>query len=254
MGGPTAQARDRTHRPPGGRRRSRSIWRHIGARHRHGSQRGAGWHRLFPTHRELPGKDLRRGQDPRRIFQARGPSDRKGDAHLSPHRPSDPAAVRRRLPQRDADRRHRALPRHGERSRHRRHDRDLGRAHAVRHSFPRPDQRHARRLHRRQIRAEPDDRRDAREHARPRGRRHRRRRADGRVGSKGTRRGRDARRRNVRPEALPAGARRHRQARRACGERAVGAESRYQRRRACGKGPRDCRGRSPRSLQDCGQA
>ena len=51
----------------------------------------------------------------------------------------------------------------------------------------------------------PTDRRDGRERARPRGRRHRRRRADGRIRSQGTARRRDAGRRDVRPPAFPAG-------------------------------------------------
>ena len=51
--------------------------------------------------------------------------------------------------------------------------------------------------------------------ARPRRRRHRRRRADGRIGGAGAFRGRDARRRDVRPPRLPAGDRRDHPARRA---------------------------------------
>ena len=65
--------------------------------------------RFLPAHRQLPGKDLCRRQDSRRLFQARRPADREGDAGLAPHRPADPAAVRRGLPQRDAGHRHRAL-------------------------------------------------------------------------------------------------------------------------------------------------
>jgi hypothetical protein len=33
----------------------------------------------------------------RRLLQARRPPDRKGDAHVASHRPSDPSAVPRRL-------------------------------------------------------------------------------------------------------------------------------------------------------------
>ncbi len=46
---------------------------------------------FFPAHRKLPGADLRRGQDPRRLFQARRPPDRKGDADIASHRPPDPS-------------------------------------------------------------------------------------------------------------------------------------------------------------------
>ena len=66
-------------------------------------------HRLLPADRQLPGKDLRRRQDPGRLLQARRPPDREGDAGLPPDRPPDPPAVRRRLQERDAGRRHRPL-------------------------------------------------------------------------------------------------------------------------------------------------
>ena len=42
-------------------------------------------------------KYLRRRPHSRRLFQARRPAHRKGDADLAPDRPSDPSAVRRRL-------------------------------------------------------------------------------------------------------------------------------------------------------------
>ena len=129
-------------------------------------------HRFLPAHRELPGEDLRRRQDPRRLFQARRPSHREGDADLAPDRPADPAAVRRGLQERDAGRRHRALARHGERPRHRRHGRRLRGADAVGRAVPRPDRRRPRRRHRRRVRAQPDDRRDGESDARPRRRRH----------------------------------------------------------------------------------
>ena len=51
---------------------------------------------FLPADRQLPGKDLRRRQDPRRLLQARGPAVGKGDADLAPDRPADPAALRRR--------------------------------------------------------------------------------------------------------------------------------------------------------------
>ena len=65
--------------------------------------------------------------------------------------------------------------------------------------------------------------------ARSRRGRHRRRRADGGIGSQGAARGHHARRRDVRAPALPAGARGHRQARRARRQGALGAQGRGQR-------------------------
>ena len=247
MGGPPPQARDRAHRPPGRRRRARHLWRDQRARHRRRRQGREARHRLLPADRELPGEDLRRGQDPRRLFQARGTSDREGDAHLAADRPADQAAVRARLQERDASHRHRALARHGERSGHRGDGRGLGRAHAVRRSVPRTDRRRPRRLYRGQICAEPDDRRDGRELARSRRGRHRRRRADGRIRGQGAVRGSDARRRGVRPEAFPASARRHRQARRARRQGAMGAE-------AQGRVPRSSRACAPPPKPDLREA
>ena len=75
-----------------------------------------------------------------------------------------------------------------ERSGHPVDRRHLGRADAFRRALHGPDRRRPRRLHQRRIRAQPAHRRDAGIQARPRRRRHRRRRADGRVGSQGTRR------------------------------------------------------------------
>ena len=66
--------------------------------------------------------------------------------------------------------------------------RHLGRADALGRSLHGPDRRRPRRLHQRRVRAQPACRRDAGIEARPRRRRHRRRRADGRVGSQGARR------------------------------------------------------------------
>ena len=92
--------------------------------------------------------------------------------------------------------------------------RHLGGADAVGRSLHGPGRRRPRRLHQRRVRAQPACRRDAGIQARPRRRRHRRRRADGRVRSQGTRRRHHARRRHVRPQGLPAGHRRDHQARR----------------------------------------
>ena len=167
--------------------------------------RAARRHRLPAAHRRLPGEVLRRRPHSRRLFQARRPSDRKGDAGLAPDRPPDPSAVRRRLAQRDAGDRHDAVARSGERSRHLGAGRVLGRADAVGRAVHGPDRRRARRLHQQRIHPQSDARGDGREPARSRRRRHAGRRADGRVGGQGASRGDHARRRDVRPPPFPAG-------------------------------------------------
>ena len=98
----------------------------------------------------------------------------------------------------------------------------------------------------------PHARRDGGKPARPRGRRHPGRGADGRVGGQGAERGSDARRRDVRPPAFPAGDRRDHQARRESGEGAA----RAQRGGQCGAREGDARpGRagSARRLRDPGE-
>ena len=179
---------------------------------------------LLPADRALPGEDLRRGQDPGRLLQARGAPVREGGADLPADRPADPAALRRGLQERGPGHRHRALLRHGERPRHRRHDRRLGRADALRRALHGPDRRGARRLRRRRLRAEPGRRRHGeaarqpRAAARPHRRRHQGRGDDGRVRGLRALRGRDARRGQVRPRADAAGDRpdhRHGRGRRA---------------------------------------
>ena len=98
-----------------------------------------------------------------------------------------------------------AVARSGKRSRHPGAGRLVGGADAVGRAVHGTDRRRARRLHQQRIRAQPDARRDGREPARPRRRRHAGRRADGGVGSQGAARGGHARRRDVRPPPLPAG-------------------------------------------------
>ena len=212
------------HRPSGRRRRARDLRRNRRAVHRGRAEDAEAGHRFLPAHRQLPGKDLRRRQDPRRLLQARRPADREGDADLAPDRPADPPAVPRGLPQRDAGHLHRAEPRPRERSRHRRDDRRLGRADHLRHPVHGPDRR---------ARASatstastcsirPLDAAAERD-ARPRRRRHRRRRADGRIRGQGAVRRGHARRGDVRPPRLPAGDRRDHRARREVRQGAVGA-------------------------------
>ena len=56
---------------------------------------------FFPLTVNYQEKTYAAGKIPGRLFQARRPPDREGDADLAPDRPPDPPAVRRRLPQRD---------------------------------------------------------------------------------------------------------------------------------------------------------
>ena len=50
---------------------------------------------FFPLTVDYQEKTYAAGQDPRRLLQARGPAVREGDADLAPDRPPDPAAVSR---------------------------------------------------------------------------------------------------------------------------------------------------------------
>ena len=82
-----------------------------------------GRHRLLPPHRRLPRVHLRRRTHPRRLHQARRPSQREGNPHLPPDRSPHPPALPRWLPQRDAGHRAGLLGRQGKRSRRGRHQR-----------------------------------------------------------------------------------------------------------------------------------
>jgi hypothetical protein len=95
------------------------------------------------------------GKMPGRLLQARGASDREGNADLPPDRPSDPAAVRRRLQERGAGDLHRAEPRPRQRSRHRGDDRGLGRTHHLGRALHGPDRGLPRRLLGRRVCPEP---------------------------------------------------------------------------------------------------
>ena len=65
---------------------------------------------FLPADRELPGEDLRRRQDPRRLLPARGRALAEGDPDLAPDRPSDPPAVRQGLQERGPGRRRPCSP------------------------------------------------------------------------------------------------------------------------------------------------
>ena len=72
----------------------RADRRHHVAGDLHGGA-GPGGARLLPADRRLPGEDLRRGQVPRRVHQARGAAHQQGDPHRPADRPADPAALPR---------------------------------------------------------------------------------------------------------------------------------------------------------------
>ena len=188
-------------------------------------QTAEGRHRLPAADRQLSGKILRGGPHSRRLFQARGPADRKGDADLAADRPADPAAVRRRLALRYPGHHHHAVARSGKRPRHRGDGRGFRGAHAFGRAVHGTGRRRPRRLHQQRIRAQPADRRDVGKPARSRRRRHAGRGADGGIGGQGAVRGHHARRRDVRPPAFPAGDRGHHQARREGGEGAARADA-----------------------------
>ena len=173
------------------------------------AQAAEGRHRLPSADLQLPGKILRRRPHSRRLFQARGAADRKGNADFAADRPSDPSAVRRRLALRHAGHRERAVARPRERSRHSGDGCGVRGADAVGRAVHGTDRRRPRRLHQQRVCAQPADRRDGREPARSRRRRHPGCGADGGIGSQGALRGHHAWRRDVRPPAFPAGDRRH---------------------------------------------
>ena len=154
---------------------------------------------LLPADRRLHREDLCRRQDPRQLLQARRPPERARDADLAADRSPDPAAVSGRLLQRGAGRHPCDEPEPGSTGRHRRADRRFRGAGDQRHSVQRADRRGARRLHQRRIRAEPGQDAARRFEARPRRRRHRSGRADGRIRSRPTVGGSHARRRRLRP-------------------------------------------------------
>ena len=161
---------------------------------------------LLPPDRPLPGEDLRRRAHSRRLSQARRPHVRPRDADLAPDRPADPAAVPRRLPLRHAGHRHRAsattwrttptfsaliaasaaltlsgVPFMG----------PIGGARVG--------------VIKGEIKVNPTIEEMKEFDARSRRRRHRRRRADGRVGGQGALRGDDAEGGDGRPRRVPAG-------------------------------------------------
>ncbi len=198
MGRTPPGAGDRQDCPPGRRRGPCHLWRDDGVVHRGRIEIGQAGAGFLSAHGQLPGKNVCRWQDPRRFFQARGPAFGEGDADLAAHRPAAPAALRPRVPQRNADRLHRVEPRSGERPGRRRAGRQLGGANPVGDPVSRADRRLPGRLYRRGVRAEPDHRPAAGLATRPARRGDRRGRADGRVGSPGAVRRNHARRGDLR--------------------------------------------------------
>ena len=132
-----ADHRDRQARPARRWRRHRPLRRHHGARHGQ-PLRPAARPRLLPAHRRLRGADVRRGQDPGRLHQARVAPVRGGHPRGAPDRPAHPAAVPRGLQGRRPARHHGPLDGPGERPGHPRHDRRVGRADHQRDPLPGP--------------------------------------------------------------------------------------------------------------------
>ena len=113
-------------------------------------------HDFFPLTVNYQEKTFAAGKIPGGFFKREGrPSEKEVLTSRLIDRPIRPLFADG-LPQRDPSRLHRAEPRSGERSRHRRPDRRLGGADHLRHSVPGPDRRRARRLYRRPICAQPE--------------------------------------------------------------------------------------------------
>ena len=164
--------------------------------------------RLLPAHGRVRGAHVRRGQDPGRLHQARGPRLRGGDPGRPPDRPPDPPAVPRGLQGRHPAGHHGPLDRPGERAGRPRHGRGLGRADHQRDPVRRPGRRGAHRPHQRRVRGQPDLQPGRGVRARPRRLRHARRDHDGRGGRQAPARGRHGRGDPVRPPR-PAAPHRH---------------------------------------------
>src|ERR1051325_6385846 len=92
----------------------------------------------------LPRAHVRRGQDPRRLLQARGPPHGEGDAVEPADRPSDPSAAPQAVDVRDPGHGDRRVLGPGARCRRAGADRRFHVADAVRHSVPRARRRGAR--------------------------------------------------------------------------------------------------------------
>ncbi len=96
------------------------------SRHGAGPPGGPRGRRLLPADDRRGREDVRRRQDPRRLFQARGPRDRARHPDRAHDRPPDPAALAEGLPQRGAGHLHDAVGRHGHAARHPVHQRRVG--------------------------------------------------------------------------------------------------------------------------------
>ena len=190
--------RDRQARPARRRLRHRPLRRHHAARH--GQPLGAATRaRLLPAHGRVRGADVRRGQDPGRLHQARVAPVRGGHPRRPPDRPAHPAALPRGLQGRRPARPDGPVHGPGERSRHPRHDRRVGRADHQRDPVQWPRRRGARRPHQRRVRDQPHLQPARRVGYRPRRLGHARRDHDGRGRRQDPARGRDGRGDHVRP-------------------------------------------------------
>ncbi len=164
--------------------------------------------RLLPADGRVRRADVRRGQDPGRLHQARGARLRGGHPGCPPDRPPDPPALPRGLQGRHPARHHGPLDGPGERARHPRHPRRVRRADDQRDPVRRPRRRRPDRPHRRRVRGQPDLQPAGRLGARPDRVRHPRRDHDGRGRRQAPAGGRHGRGDPVRPPR-PAAAHRH---------------------------------------------
>ena len=111
---------------------------------------------LLPPDGRLRGAHVRRGQDPRRLHQARGRARATSHPDRAPDRPADPAALPQGLPQRRPDRRDRRCRSTRRTTPTSWHHRRLGGADDLGHPVPRPGRRGAGRPDRRRVRDQPD--------------------------------------------------------------------------------------------------
>ena len=223
IGGQRDHLRDRQARQAGRRRSRRPLRRHDDprdGRRPDGEPPRCG---LLPADDRRRGADVRRREDPRRLFQARRQGVRAGDPDRAHDRPPDPAALAEGLQERGAGHLHRPLRGHGPRPRRPLHQRRLRGARDLAAAVPRPGGRGARRPDRRRARRQPDaagGRRGLR--PRPDRRRHARRADDDRGRRRPGPRGHDVARVRARSHRDQAHLRRHRRSARAGRQAEVG--------------------------------
>ena len=221
---------------------------------------------FFPLTVDVEEKMYAAGKIPGGFFKREGRAGEKAILNARMVDRPDPAAVAEGLQERGADHRHHVLGRHGERPRHPRHQRRLGRADALADALPGPGRGRAHRPPGRRAGGQPDPARAEGVEPRPDRVRHARGDHDGRGRRAGDRRGGSDRRARARPrrdqEAVPDADRprgqgrpaqvgRRRRHRVASPDARRSASGRHQRGRA-GRASADCR-RDPEGRDARGQ-